>query len=33
MAKNIKTCSFCGRPESKVAFFIVGLEGAHICNE
>lgn len=33
MAKNTKTCSFCGRPESKVGFFIVGLEGAHICNE
>ena len=33
MAKNNKTCSFCGRPESKVGFFIVGLEGAHICNE
>jgi len=33
MAKNTKTCSFCGRPESKVGFFIVGLDGAHICNE
>jgi ATP-dependent Clp protease ATP-binding subunit ClpX len=33
MAKNNKTCSFCGRPESQVGFFIVGLEGAHICNE
>ena len=33
MAKNIKTCSFCGRPESKVGFFIVGLDGAQICND
>lgn len=33
MAKNNKNCSFCGRPESQVGFFIVGLEGAHICNE
>lgn len=33
MAKNIKTCSFCGRPESKVGFFIVGLDGVQICND
>ena len=33
MAKNNKNCSFCGRPESQVGFFILGLEGAHICNE
>ena len=33
MAKNNKNCSFCGRPESQVGFFILGLEGTHICNE
>ena len=33
MAKNIKHCSFCGRPESQVDFFIMGQDGAHICNE
>jgi ATP-dependent Clp protease ATP-binding subunit ClpX len=33
MAKNNKNCIFCGRPESQVGFFILGLEGAHICNE
>ena len=33
MAKNNKNCSFCGRPESQVDFFIMGQEGAHICNE
>ena len=33
MAKNNKNCSFCGRPESQVDFFIMGQDGAHICNE
>ncbi len=33
MAKNTKNCSFCGRPESQVDFFIMGQNGAHICNE
>ena len=33
MAKNIKKCSFCGRPESQVGFFIVGIDNAQICNE
>lgn len=33
MAKNQKHCSFCGRPESQVDFFIMGQDGAHICNE
>jgi len=34
MAKNTsKHCSFCGRPESQVDFFIMGQDGAHICNE
>lgn len=33
MAKNNKNCSFCGRPESQVSFFIMGQDGAHICNE
>src|ERR1035437_5475367 len=33
MAKNTKHCSFCGRPESQVGFFIMGMEGAHICDE
>jgi len=33
MAKNTKNCSFCGRPESQVDFFIMGQDGAHICNE
>ena len=34
MAKNNnKHCSFCGRPESQVDFFIMGQDGAHICNE
>jgi ATP-dependent Clp protease ATP-binding subunit ClpX len=33
MAKTNKNCSFCGRPESKVGFFIVGMESANICNE
>jgi ATP-dependent Clp protease ATP-binding subunit ClpX len=33
MAKNSKHCSFCGRPESQVGFFIMGQEGAQICNE
>ncbi|MGB4414192.1 MAG: ATP-dependent Clp protease ATP-binding subunit ClpX [Paludibacter sp.] len=33
MAKSIKHCSFCGRPESQVEFFIMGQDGVHICNE
>lgn len=33
MAKTTKQCSFCGRPESQVDFFIMGQGGAHICNE
>lgn len=33
MAKNSKHCSFCGRPEAQVGFFIMGQDGAHICNE
>lgn len=34
MAKNNnKNCSFCGRPESQVDFFIMGQDGSHICNE
>ncbi|MDO9153118.1 MAG: ATP-dependent Clp protease ATP-binding subunit ClpX [Paludibacter sp.] len=33
MAKTFKNCSFCGRTESKVDFFIMGQNGAHICNE
>jgi ATP-dependent Clp protease ATP-binding subunit ClpX len=33
MAKTTKHCSFCGRPESQVDFFIMGQDGVHICNE
>ena len=33
MAKTTKTCSFCGRLESQVDFFIMGQGGVHICNE
>jgi len=33
MAKVVKNCSFCGRPESQVDFFIMGQGGAQICNE
>lgn len=33
MAKTNRNCSFCGRPESQVDFFIMGQNGAHICNE
>ena len=33
MAKNSKHCSFCGRPESEVDFFILGLDGVNICND
>jgi ATP-dependent Clp protease ATP-binding subunit ClpX len=33
MAKNTKHCSFCGRTESQVDFFILGQDGAQICNE
>ncbi|NDV46000.1 ATP-dependent Clp protease ATP-binding subunit ClpX [Paludibacter sp. 221] len=33
MSKRANTCSFCGRPESQIDFFITGIEGAQICNE
>lgn len=33
MAKTNRNCSFCGRPEVQVDFFIMGQNGAHICNE
>jgi ATP-dependent Clp protease ATP-binding subunit ClpX len=33
MAKQIKNCSFCGRPESQVEFFIMGQNNTQICNE
>lgn len=33
MAKTSKSCSFCGRTESQVDFFILGQNGAQICNE
>jgi ATP-dependent Clp protease ATP-binding subunit ClpX len=33
MAKTVKHCSFCGRPESQVGFFIVGQGGVQICND
>ncbi len=33
MAKNTKHCSFCGRLESQVDFFILGQDSAQICNE
>ena len=33
MSKKTNTCSFCGRPESHVDFFITGMDGAQICNE
>lgn len=33
MAKSIKNCSFCGRPESQVEFFIMGQGATQICNE
>lgn len=33
MAKQIKRCSFCGRSESQVEFFIMGQENTQICNE
>lgn len=33
MAKTNRTCSFCGRPESQVDFFIMGQGGTQICNE
>lgn len=31
--KSPKYCSFCGRPESQVNFFIVGQDGVNICND
>ena len=33
MAKNTKHCSFCGRLESQVDFFILGQDGSQICND
>lgn len=33
MAKQIRNCSFCGRPESQVEFFIMGQNNTQICNE
>ncbi|HRZ98115.1 MAG TPA: ClpX C4-type zinc finger protein, partial [Paludibacter sp.] len=33
MAKTTKNCSFCGRTETQIDFFIMGQNGAHICNE
>lgn len=33
MAKNTKHCSFCGRTEAQVEFFILGQDGSQICNE
>jgi ATP-dependent Clp protease ATP-binding subunit ClpX len=33
MAKTTKNCSFCGRAETQVDFFIMGQGGTHICNE
>lgn len=33
MSKKTNTCSFCGRPESQIDFFIMGMDGAQICNE
>jgi len=33
MAKTSKNCSFCGRAESQVDFFILGQNGAQICND
>jgi ATP-dependent Clp protease ATP-binding subunit ClpX len=33
MAKQLRRCSFCGRTESQVDFFIMGQDNAQICNE
>lgn len=33
MAKQTKHCSFCGRPESQVEYFIMGINNTQICNE
>ncbi len=33
MAKTTRTCSFCGRPESRVEFLIMGQNNVQICNE
>ena len=33
MAKKLRYCSFCGRPDSQVDFLITGMESAQICNE
>ncbi|MDD4199596.1 MAG: ATP-dependent Clp protease ATP-binding subunit ClpX [Paludibacter sp.] len=33
MAKQLRRCSFCGRTESQVDFFIMGQDNVQICNE
>jgi len=33
MAKQLRQCSFCGRPESQVEFMIMGQNNTQICNE
>ncbi|MCE1155619.1 MAG: ATP-dependent Clp protease ATP-binding subunit ClpX, partial [Bacteroidales bacterium] len=33
MAKQLRHCSFCGRPESQVEFMIMGQNNSQICNE
>jgi len=33
MAKQLRRCSFCGRTESQVDFFIMGQDNTQICNE
>lgn len=33
MAKQLRNCSFCGRSEAQVDFFIMGQNNAQICNE
>lgn len=33
MAKQLRRCSFCGRTESQVEFFIMGQDNTQICNE
>lgn len=33
MAKQLRLCSFCGRPESQVDFMIMGQNNVQICNE
>jgi ATP-dependent Clp protease ATP-binding subunit ClpX len=33
MAKQLRTCSFCGRNENQIDFLIMGQNNAQICNE